>query len=322
MKFKCCEYLLNEIVFSLSAVTPCCCSPNPAYEMKFLSNFNGKLFDVNKYIEQRNIYISQFKDNIIPKSCIGCNKVEEKDWNEEPKIKRIIITNSTKCSCNCIYCSLVNIGHQTKKELNTRKAYDIKPVLYDLYKKNLIEENCIITVGGGECAELPQGELDYIIYIASILKCRLEILSSGMFYSKTIENALTTQNCILKISTDSGNKKTFEKIKQVKTFDRTWKNLKNYIQKSKRNKNSQVVIKYIILPGINDNINEAKSFIKKCRSIGCRKIEIAIEYLYFEKIKNNSIPKSIKETLSILLSSNFDISFEGQVQEYVRNNIG
>ena len=318
MKFQCCEYLLNEIVFAQSAVIPCCCSPVHDYQSHFLSDFDGKEFYLEEYLKKREQYIQQFKSGNIPPSCIGCHKVQEKEWDETSRINRIIITNRTKCSCDCVYCSLVTTSNQTKQELNTRKVYDILPVLYDLYSKSMIKEGCTITVAGGECCEYPDGELEYILYLALLLDCKLEILSSGMFYSNTIKGALKSGKCVLKISVDSGTKTTFEKIKRVKTYKQTWKNIKKYIIDSSRNKSSFVSIKYIIIPGINDNLKEAKSFIEKCKKVGCKNIELAVEYIWFYKHKDFTPTISIKETVLCIKNSGIQISYESQSEDYLR----
>lgn len=318
MKFKCCDYLLHELVFAQNNIMPCCCSPRHEYNNQFFENYNGENFDINKYIEQKNIYINSFKNGEIPSCCQGCPMIKEQEWDTSNTIKRIIITNRTKCSCNCVYCSLVTTSTQTKEELNTRKAYNIIPVLKNLREKNLIKENCEILIAGGECCEYPKGELEEIIYIASILNCKLEILSSGIIYSKAIENALKSEKCTLKISVDSGTKKTYEKIKQVKAYDRVWDNLKNYILACEENKNSVVKIKYILLPKINDNVSEAKAFIKKCKKINCKNIELAVEYLWFEKNKKYPPTNQIRKTISYIKSSDINISYEMQCFEYLK----
>lgn len=318
MSFKCCNFLLHEIVFAQSEVLPCCCSPKHKYETRFLENYNGNNFDVDAYLKQRNKYVNMFKNGEIPQCCEGCCLIREDNWDESNTIQRIIITNRTKCSCNCIYCSLVTTSTQTKEELNTRKAYDIVPVLKDLRNQNLIGNGCEILVAGGECCEYPVGELEEIIYIASQLECKLEILSSGIIYSSAIEQALRNGKTTLKISVDSGFKKTYEKIKRVKAYDRVWDNLKKYIIATFGNDSSIVRIKYIILPNINDNEREVLKFIENCKRINCQNVEVAIEYVWYGENKNNPIDKNIENIVSIFEKSGLNISFEMQCLEYLK----
>lgn len=320
MEYNCCDFLLHEIVFGQDKILPCCCSPNNKFGTVFMTEYKGENFNFVQYLKQRNSYIDIFKKGYIPEYCKGCFFIKKQNWDDSPKIKRVIISNRTKCSCNCIYCSLVTTSSQTKEELNTRSCYDIKPVITDMRNKNLLSEECIITVAGGECCEYPKGELEHILYVASSMNCKLEILSSGIIYSKAIENILKSANCNLKISVDSGLKNTYEKIKRVKAYEKVWNNLKNYISASENNDESKVIIKYIILPNINDNKKEVNAFIEKCLSVNCKNIEIAIEYVWFENNKNNpKIAASIVDSIKILQNSNFNISYEGQVIEYCQN---
>ncbi|MBE7704881.1 MAG: hypothetical protein E7Z90_03595 [Cyanobacteria bacterium SIG29] len=317
MNYKCCEYILNCMVLAQSEIIPCCCGPKNRERTVFIENFKGNHFDFEEYNKQRTLYIDMFKKGEIPLYCKGCPCIEEKEWDDLPKIKRIIISNRTKCSCNCIYCSLVTTSTQTKEELNTRVCYDVIPVLNDLCNQNLIDKDCNITIAGGECCEYPKGELEYILYLSSVLGCNLEILSSGIIFSKAIESVLKTEKCVLKISVDSGFKSTYEKIKRVKTYDKVWENLSRYVKATENNKNAKVVIKYIILPGINDNKKEVKKFIEKCNSVSCRNIEIAIEYVWFEKNKNKFPDQKLIDTIKELKTYPFNITFEEQVIQYI-----
>ncbi len=317
MKFNCCDYLLHELVFAQDTIIPCCCAPRHEYETRFIRNFNGIDFDAEEYITTRNKYVELFKSGSAPDCCKGCSFIKNSEWDESLYIKRIIITNRTKCSCNCIYCSLITTSTQTKQELNTRKTYNIIEVLKNLREKNLINKNCELVIAGGECCEYPNGELEFIIYFALLINCKLEILSSGIIYSKAIENALKTGECVLKISVDSGRKSTYEKIKRVKAYEKVWKNLGDYINVSQNNLLAKVKIKYILLPGINDNIKEAKVFVKKCKEINCKYIELAVEYLWFDKNKDYPIPDSIRRTVKCIKQSGMNISYEGQCIEYL-----
>lgn len=313
MGFKCCDYLLNEIVFAQKNLIPCCCSPTHNYSSVFIKNLNGENFDTDLYFEQRGKYISMLKNGIVPEPCIGCYRLKEKDWEEALNITRIIITNRTKCSCNCVYCSLVKFGGQTKKELNNAETYNIIPLLKDLHKKNLIKPETLITVAGGECSEYPNGELEFIVYLAFICNCRLELLSSGLFYSKGIAQALKSPKTMLKISADSGFKSTFEKIKRVKRYEAFWRNIKAYAQASCEN--SQVRLKYIIIPDINDNIDEVNAFVNKCKQAECKFVELSVEYEWFNANKDKPVPENIKQIYKCLKSSDLILSFESDEVE-------
>lgn len=296
MKYNCCEYLLHQIVFDNFDIKPCCsCSMNKE-SAKFIDNFDGKYFDIDKYIKQRKTYIEIFKSGQIPECCKGCPLIKEEEWDETTiYFDRIIIANIAKCSCNCIYCVYTHDNPKMKEYYNNKENYDIKPILKNLRNKNLIKDNFIMIIGGGECSEFEKGLLEWLIYFTtSLYEGKISLLSSGIKYSKAIENILKTGHAELSISPDAGTKSTYEKIKRVKAYTHVWNNLKNYIEASKNNQKSMVEIKYIIIPSINDNTNEVQNFINKCNEVKCTNIHVDIEHYWFKENKSKPIPNNIK----------------------------
>ena len=64
----------------------------------------------------------------------------------------------------------------------------------------MVMDNCQFVIGGGECSEYPEGELEYLVYFSMMTNAYIILLSSGFFYSKAIENALASSKAQLKIS--------------------------------------------------------------------------------------------------------------------------
>ena len=60
----------------------------------------------------------------------------------------------------------------------------------------------------------------------------------------------------------------YEKIKRVKAFDRVWENMAKYAAAGVQDKHvnkGYVILKYIIIPGVNDNLSELKKFAQKAK---------------------------------------------------------
>ena len=89
----------------------------------------------------------------------------------------------------------------------------------------------------------------------------------------------------------------YEKIKRVKAYGIVWNNLKKYIQISEDNPEAQIFIKYIIIPGVNDVIEEVESFIRKCRNINCKHILVDMEFSYIAANQYNKAEGILKETM-------------------------
>lgn len=193
-----------------------------------------------------------------------------------------------------MYCDLHENGNPKKKEeLNARKPYDIRPVLIDIKNKNLIANNCDFFIDGGEISEYPPQEIDWLLYFALSNNCCLRLFSSGIKYLDSIEKVLKVANVNFKISPDSGRKETYEKIKRVKAFDVVWSNLAKYVKAANNNNKAVVEIKYVLIPGINDDLDEIYAFIQKCKSINAKNIVVDIEHYWLYDENRKEIPNSL-----------------------------
>ena len=292
MKYKSCAYIEQGMIFQPDALQPCCCDPKRNVTLFWKNPYNGELLDIDEYLRKRAELIEIFKSGKTPEQCENCFHIEERDWPETPQIRNITISNHTKCSCKCIYCMFT----KDKEYHNNRKTYNIFPIFEQLTNAGLIK-NATVGVAGGECCEYEPGELEGLLGLLQKSNSRAFLFSSGIIFSECIKDALSKRIADLNISVDSGTKKTYEKIKQVKAFDVVWKNIENYIGKTN---SSQVHLKYILIPGINDNLKEIKAFVKKCNEVGCTSIWIDIEYNWWNENSKKPIPKHFYDIYKFL----------------------
>ena len=319
MIFKCCEWAISHLVINTDNLMYCCASFDK--QLKFLETYDGSEIDINKYLSDREAFIENCKKGIFPEVCKDCPTLEERDWDETPGFIDVSVSNRTKCSCDCTYCIISGGGNkEVKRKLNTQETYDVRVLLNQLRNNNLFKKGCHFIIGGGECAEYPDGELAYLINFVRDFKGSIEFLSAGITYSEDIKKSLEIDEAKLKVSVDAGTKKVYEQIKRVKGFDKVWDNLKKYIKASSKNPNALVTIKYIIIPGVNDNIKEVKEFIKRCKKIGCKAIEINVEFFWMNENYDKPISKTLKETLIYLDSLKKDnVYFSGNICTHIGN---
>ena len=299
MKFKCCESVLHYLIISPASLFVCC-TPN-SEKLLYLDTYNGGRINIDDYIKYRNEFIENCKKGIYPQPCKKCNLFEEKEWDESLGFTSISISNRTFCSCHCIYCLLSNGGNdEIKRKLNSFEPYDVVPLLEQLYEHNLVKEGCQIVLGGGECSEYPSKELEYFNVFTEKTSSKLIFYSSGIKYSPIINNGLRQLPSQMKIAVDAGTANLYKKIKRVDAYDLLWENIKKYSETIKQNKNSELILKYVIIPGVNDSIREVNSFIEKCVEVECGSIEVVIEYYWLQRnINNRFISKQLKEVLEL-----------------------
>ncbi len=317
MKFKCCEWALSHLVINSDDLTYCCASFDK--KLTFLENYHGELIDIEKYLNDRKLYIERCKKGDYPEQCKDCPTLEERDWDETPGFIDVSVSNRTNCSCDCIYCIISGGGNsEVKKDLNTKKTYDVRPLLNQLKDNNLFKKHCHFIIGGGECAEYPNGELKWLIDFVFSINGSIEFLSAGITYSDDIRKALEFGNSKLKVSVDAGIKKTYETIKRVKGYDAVWSNLKKYIKAQKKNPNALVTIKYVIIPTVNDNMKDVKEFLKRCRKIGCSSIEVNMEFFWMSENFNKPISDNLREVL-MYFKEQKDVFFSSNISSHIKN---
>lgn len=296
MKYVSCLLLESGMSVGMKDLRPC----TPGNKIFWAKEYHGEPFDAEGYLKLRNHYVDMMKRGDIPEQCVGCSNLEEKDWPDEPGIEFISVASDTKCSCDCFYCWFAG----KKEYFNTLKSYDFMPVLRALEEKKLLRHTTF-DVCGGECTEYENGKLEALVDFVMKGEYWVHFLSSGIFYSDVIAKAMSNSRANIIVSVDSGTKETYEKIKRVKAYERVWENLAKYsaagVQNTFCNK-GYVILKYIIIPGINDSLDEFRAFAQKAKEIGCRWIRIAVEYNWWNENSNNPMPKNLFEMLDFVES--------------------
>ena len=326
-RMNCCDFLLNQICFFPEEICPCCSTTIENTPLRPKTDRENSLsFNLNMFFDLREKYIKEFKDG-SPFCYKNCTLYEpyrgEYKQNNNIPFNYITISNRTYCNCNCIYCEQTH--NSSREEMNKFKSYDIIPILEELQQKKLIAPNCKFVLSGGEVAEYPQKELQYIFNLSKRINGSLLLLSSGIRYSEEIADVLRTHNTFMTVSVDSGTKETYKKIKRVDAYEQTWKNLKQYIHDAKNNPNADVEIKYIVIPGVNDSLYEAKKFIEKCIKIKCKYIKAEIEHFYMKENYDKPMPENSKEVFryffEITKKKKINLMIEGVGRNWVISKI-
>lgn len=294
-KYISCKWLESGVCFDNgvfgSNVKLCCyISSEGGGNSMIINDYHGEKIDWNEFFRIKNEYRNIQKNGQTVDGCKGCVFLEEKEWNQENYIDSIVIDHFTKCNCNCIYCYTA----ENKKYYNSLKTYNLYPILKDMVDKKILRKNGSIGFGGGEPVLLP--EFDKIIDL--LIKNNFDdirVPTSGIKYSKMIEKGISTGQLSVNISLDCSSKETYKRIKQVNAFDIVCKNLKKYAKAQKNSYN--VICKYIIIPGINDNKEEIDNWLKFNKENNIGIIVIDIENSWLNKYRQTGPDSKIIDLL-------------------------
>jgi wyosine [tRNA(Phe)-imidazoG37] synthetase (radical SAM superfamily) len=175
------------------------------------------------------------------------------------------------CQCKCIYCG-VHSGESGafNKKLHS-DCYDKLFEMLEYAKQNgIIAPNATWQVSSGEIAIHPYKDriLDLVKGCPAVFYTNCFI-----FEERVAENLKTNPNSAINLSIDSGTPSTWRAVKGVDNFDAVTDNLVKYYNGSARP--GQITLKYIVLPGTNDNLADYLSVIEIMKVLGVKHLTLS-----------------------------------------------
>jgi molybdenum cofactor biosynthesis enzyme MoaA len=280
MKYKSCHLIEHGISIDVESIKACCLSRefNKGQLMILPKFFNStidweKLFEIKK--QQR-----KHQQNEDLTACEGCYNLREEDWDEDDYISFINFDYWSQCNSNCIYC-----GVQANKPKSKNNVYN---TIKELIQSGKFRNNGEITFQGGEPTILK--EFDKLLKLFIKQGAKLRIHSSGILFSRAIRDGLKNGAVTVVISPDSATRETYKKIKRVDKFNKVWDNIKHYKKGLKDEFIQNVKVKFIIIPSVNDTVEEVNEFLNKISVLGIKSIITDVEYTYANRNINNISP--------------------------------
>ena len=286
MRYKSCNQIEHGINFDRDSIKLCCqYSAKGGGDTRVIENYHGGRVDWDKFFAFKNEIKELHKSGKTYHKCEGCIYLEEREWeNESDKFDFFNLDYWTQCNCNCIYCHT----HNRKDSYNNRFTYNFLPVLKDMEENGLLLDNGNVSFGGGEVTLLKEFEECMQIFLAHNYFIRIH--SGCIDFSPSIAKGLEIGKADVIVSVDAGTKEMHERIKEVKTYDRVWKNISEYV--NVQSAPDLVKVKYIVIPGVNDTKEEINKFIDKCIAEGVKFILQEIESQWFYS-RRDFIPQYI-----------------------------
>lgn len=303
-KYISCDLIENGLDLNVTSINFCCRSSGAGGFKELISDYHGEPIDWEKFFKIKQGYKDILRQGKMIPECEGCIYLYEKEWDNDNYIATINLNNWTKCNMKCTYCLLENFIEDNPKF----KHYNVLPLFKEMIKKKILKPSGTITIAGGEPTIVDEFEKLINLLLDYQFEC-ITILTNGTKYSKAIEKGLKAGKIHITISTDSGKKETFEKIKRVKCYDKVWNNIKKYASIQKYG--HQVKTKYIICPKMNDNYDEIESWLQKNLETGIKTITADIESEWYAKNDEN-IPIEIYNLLNYMIeqSEKYNLNFE------------
>ena len=282
MDYQGCIFLQEGINFDLNTVCDCCISHNDGRGLPvLLENYHGELINWEDLFNKKAQRIEKQKIKTIFE-CENCYHLNDFKFDGTRKISEFHFSHCRACNAKCIYCSDEYSGGDVN--------YDVYPVIKDLIDKGYYKAGGEATMQGGEPTLMRH--FDELVHLFNENGTIIRVHTSAIKYSKTLEEALRQNRASVVISLDSGCASTYKRIKNVDAFDKVVNSIKGYVNASVDNPYN-VRIKYIIIPGVNDNLNEIDKFFDLMKKLNIVDVALDIEVKYAREHNNKDVSKHI-----------------------------
>ncbi|SFU65740.1 radical SAM protein [Butyrivibrio sp. INlla21] len=285
-------------------------------QISILDEIEGKLDKDALLFEMKDgrwAYNPELKDTKTTNSglhCLHCESAEKWWWSKEKfTIDYLQVTANSDSFCNfkCCYCCE---GMQEYIPGNRASVSDkIVKVISEIKNSNdkiVMADKVVLDVASGEPA-LYKG----LEKVTSVLPdAYFHILTNASVYSETIQKLITDGKGEILVSLDAGTKNTFKEVKGVDIFETVYKNLEKYRGFGK------VTLKYIMLPGLNDNENDIDGFLDICKKINPEKVYIARDCIYDYDLYNVNYEEKTIKMLKMLVDGVKSIGIKHELLYY------
>jgi hypothetical protein len=259
-KRKSCIYLESYIV-SIKHRLYFCCSDfgkNQSPSVAFNGDYN---IAAREFITYRDKLISDLNHG-VPTPCDGCPYIKE-DWYSRKR--RIALLNDGEpgiCNFNCCYCeSSAKTSKDASNDISMQKLLEI------FHARSLLAHEPHTIVSCGEICLHPRRSEIY----DSISEFQNMVCTNASVYDQKLAQLLELGHTEINCSVDAGTRSTFRKVKGCDLFDKVCENLRRY------GSAGRVILKYILLPGINDNEADINGFVSLCKDVKTDYVQVSYD---------------------------------------------
>lgn len=299
MKFKSCNWITHGMNFEPGHIEMCCLRCHVGGGNVIVKkDYKGEILDWDEFFELKKPFIEENKRGEVNPRCEGCFNLWDKEWFEGAKYFNYLHFNHwTHCNCRCIYC----YTDHNKEYFNSQRYYNVLPVIKDMFARKLFKPGGEITFAGGEPTILDEFEELLDLLIENRVP-KIIIHTSGIKFSPAIARGVHAGIVDIVLSLDAGSVETFKKIKNVNAYNKVVENVRKYAEAENKNNIPLVATKYILMPNLNDNIEEAEKWISMTHECGARSIVLDIEHEWFcLQREKSAFPQHCRDVLHYLI---------------------
>lgn len=234
----------------------------------------------------------------ILKGCIKCPRFSIHKYPIDNKIHFINLSlYPSPCQSYCIYCEFRKNEKMINSSNHCLKKYELVfEMITSLRENEYIAADIAWQISCGEITIHPlKKQILNLVNGESVVFC-----TNCFRYDSDISRIISARNDnLINVSIDCGTEKTWKKMKRYGNLNGVIKTIQMYL---KHCNPSQIIAKYVFIPGVNDNNDDYIGIIKILHELGIAKLVITPDFesdnieedlksasVFQELLKNNEI---------------------------------
>jgi len=219
------------------------------------------------------------------------------------KITQVNITPLPSiCQAKCIYCYSKGLCSTYEQAKQSTVPMFMASMLRVLRNRGILDSSCFISGTYGEITIAPHKDLIY----DAVEKNVSFFCTNGFVFDQRLAELLKVEGSNINVNMDAGTRETYKIVKGFDMFDRVIRNIKEY------QKYGQVIMKYIIMAGVNDSDEEIDGTVKILQELGIKELKLSYDFLmpikpilypltkFISNLKKNGIKPTIPDFLHTL----------------------
>ena len=221
-----------------------------------------------------------FRDTVIDsiertgghEACQSCNEIRESYFAVSRKLRTYNLATDGHCNFRCIYCNAPIFSPRRPEDQN--EIFDFRKILEIFDKNNLLSEELHMDLTSGEICVNPRRR--EMLDVAAEYGETVSIATNASVYDEQLFRILDSKRASIIVSMDAGTENTFLRIKQRDYYGKVCDNLLAYGKAGR----GAVELKYIVLPGVNDNLMDIDGFIDLCKRVQPGIVTISFDFYH------------------------------------------
>jgi uncharacterized radical SAM superfamily Fe-S cluster-containing enzyme len=241
-----CKFIGTRIQFFGDKFGTCCAGSSKV--LLYSENYDMNL---QKYRQYCNNLLADLRLG-KKTSCEKCAQLRYDLWLVEPRLEVVgfdTAFDEDRCNFNCIYCGV-------KKRMDSKSYKQSLIGFLHKFEKESSGGYMQIVLASGEISVSPY--CDEVLGIIAKNQWSADIFTNASVFNQKLSDLMSLGLAQIQVSMDAGTPKTFAAIKGADCWNKVVANLRRYASSAKSPK--QIALKYILLPGINDNMADVDGF--------------------------------------------------------------